>query len=151
MQTDLNNPNLFDFHDSGSYGYTDAPVGKSAFGSLSNEIKGDRDPVAQRTVGGEDRLPDDDGGHLIGARFNGEPGYINMDAQNSNLNRGLYKALENSWDKALDGQNKVFVNIVTEKSEGSDRPYAYRGHFIIEHPDGTREGKEFYFKNEKQT
>lgn len=32
----------------------------------------------QRTVGGKDRKPDDDGGHLIGAQFKGQKDIDNL-------------------------------------------------------------------------
>lgn len=42
---------------------------------------------AQANVGGKDRLQDDDGGHLIGAQFNGSPNIDNLVSQNSQINR----------------------------------------------------------------
>ncbi|WP_445668928.1 DNA/RNA non-specific endonuclease [Niallia sp. FSL W8-0951] len=49
--------------------------------------KANRNKYAQANVGGRDRLPDDDGGHLIGAQFNGPPDIDNLVPQNSQINR----------------------------------------------------------------
>ncbi|WP_373560748.1 DNA/RNA non-specific endonuclease [Bacillus sp. es.036] len=49
--------------------------------------KANRNKYAQANVGGIDRLPDDDGGHLIGAQFNGPPDIDNLVPQNSQINR----------------------------------------------------------------
>ena len=74
----------------------------------------------------------------------------NMDAQNSNLNRGGYKAMENSWADHLRAGDKVFVNVDTFKPDNSDRPSAYMGYSIIEHPDGSREADAFSYANESR-
>ena len=50
--------------------------------------KADRNSYAQRVVGREDRLPNDDGGHLIASIFNGSGNLDNLVPMNSTLNRG---------------------------------------------------------------
>ena len=40
--------------------------------------KGDRNKHAQANVGGKDKLPNDDGGHLIEAQFNGPADIDNL-------------------------------------------------------------------------
>lgn len=146
----MNDPELFNENEAGDYTYLENESGKKAFGSLEHTDDPQRDPVAQRTVGGEDRHPDDDGGHLIGARFDSNGGYENLDAQNSNLNRGSYKQMENGWAKSLEDGDKVFVDVETYKSENNDRPDAYMGYSITEHADGNREWDAFSFQNESR-
>ncbi len=41
----------------------------------------------QVAAGREDRLPDDDGGHLIGTQFHGSGDIDNLIAQNKQINR----------------------------------------------------------------
>ncbi len=147
MSTDLNNPNLFKNHPAGEYGYTNAPSGKSGFGQLDNSVEGVRNPMAQRTVGGIDRQKGDDGGHYIAARFNGDSGYKNLDAQASGLNRGDWKAMENNQAKMLDNGDKVFTNNRSVKHNGSERPDSYDAYTIVEHPDGSREAIPYHFEN----
>ncbi|WP_370453230.1 DNA/RNA non-specific endonuclease [Oceanobacillus sp. CFH 90083] len=49
--------------------------------------QGTRKEWMQLKVGGKDRPPDDDGGHLIGTQFNGPGDIDNLVAQNSQFNR----------------------------------------------------------------
>ena len=148
MNTDLNNPHLFDNHPAGEYGYTNASDGKSGFGQLDNSQKGIRDTNAQRMVGGSDRRSDDDGGHYIANMFNGDSGSKNLDPQNRNLNRGDWKAMENNQNAMLNNGDKVFTNNHSMKMDGSDRPVSYDAYTIVEHPDGSREAFPYHFKNE---
>lgn len=150
LSDDLADPDLFLEHKSGDYTYSESILGKSASGSLELSENPERDAKAQRLAGGEDRRIDDDGGHLIGARFGGAPGEENLDAQNRQLNRGDYKAVESELAKELKDGDKVFLDVDTLKADGTDRPYAYMGYAITEHPDGTRESKSFTFPNESR-
>lgn len=52
--------------------------------------------------------------------------------------------------KELKDGDKVFLDVDTLKADGTDRPYAYMGYSITEHPDGTRESKSFTFPNESR-
>ena len=148
METDLNNPNLFDIHPKGKYGYTDAFDGKSGFGQLDNSKVGVRDSHAQRIAGGEDRRPTDDGGHYIANMFNGDPGSKNLDPQDRSLNRGDWKSMENKQNALLNDDNMVFTNNRSAKKDGSDRPDSYDAYTIVQHQDGTREAFSYYFDNE---
>ncbi|MGV1143628.1 DNA/RNA non-specific endonuclease [Staphylococcus aureus] len=61
----------------------------------------------KRTVGGEDRLPDDDGGHLIARMFGGSKDIDNLVAQSKYINRsfkenGDWYKLEKLWEKAME-------------------------------------------------
>ncbi|WP_370314478.1 DNA/RNA non-specific endonuclease [Guptibacillus hwajinpoensis] len=65
--------------------------------------KANRNKYAQANVGGIDRLPDDDGGHLIGAQFNGPPDIDNLVPQNSQINRrgGVWYEMETEWGPCI--------------------------------------------------
>lgn len=56
-------------------------------------------------------VEDDEGGHLVGTRFNGPADAFNLVPQNSNLNRGEWKAMENSWANELAEGKDVKVMI----------------------------------------
>ena len=147
MHDNLHDPNLFDKNAPGDYTYESSDSGKKAYGSLEVSDEGVRDAQAQRNAGGEDRKADDDGGHLIGTRFNGAPDSRNLDAQNANLNRGSYNHREKSWQDSINNGDKVYVNVETPRSNGSERPDAYMGYSITEHPDGSREWDAFSYQN----
>jgi len=147
MYDNLHDPNLFDKNAPGDYTYESSDSGKKAYGSLAVSDEGVRDAQAQRNAGGEDRKADDDGGHLIGTRFNGAPDSRNLDAQNANLNRGSYNHREKSWQDSINNGDKVYVNIETPRSNGSERPDAYMGYSITEHYDGSREWDAFSYQN----
>ncbi len=147
MTRDFNDPDLFTNNLPGEYHYLQGDHVKMAYGSLQLSDKGIRDNNAQRTVGGDSRLEDDDGGHLIGTRFNGASDERNIEAQNSNLNRSSFKIRENTWEKSLKNGDKVFVNIETPHDTNGARPDAYMGYSITEHPDGTREWDAFSYTN----
>lgn len=148
---DLADPELFATRAAGDYTYTHAEWGKAASGILELCDDPERDALAQREAGGDERRLDDDGGHLIGARFGGAPGSENLDAQNRQVNRGDYKAVENSWARSLEDGDQVFVDVETFKTEGSDRPAAFMGYSITEHSDGSRVCETFLLPNESKT
>lgn len=81
-----------------------------------------RSPTAQRNAGGFDRLPKDQGGHFIGRRFNGPRQAFNHFAQDGNFNNGLYRTLENGWERAVKQGNKVTVDILPTYGRYSQRP-----------------------------
>jgi DNA/RNA non-specific endonuclease len=73
-------------------------------------------------AGGADRLPNDQGGHFIGRRFNGPTDEINHFAQNGNFNQGTYKSLENSWERAINNGQSVRVEGTVTHQGDSLRP-----------------------------
>ena len=150
MHEDLTNKFLFTEHAKGHYTYGESELGKSASGNLELK-KGKRNPKAQIEVGGEDRLKDDDGGHLLATRFNGSSETENMDPQNKNINRGTYKKMENRWAESLENGDKVYVHVETFKSNDSERPDVYMGYTITEHPDKSRDWEAFSVQNESAT
>ncbi|WP_212977188.1 DNA/RNA non-specific endonuclease [Paenibacillus azoreducens] len=96
----------------------------------------DRSEYAQRTVGGKDRLPDDDGGHLIGAQFKGPKDIDNLVPQNSQINRsgGEWFNMETVWANALKEvpPKKVSVKIEPVYSGNSMRPDSFEVIYQIE-------------------
>ncbi|OUB97674.1 DNA/RNA non-specific endonuclease [Bacillus cereus] len=65
--------------------------------------KGKRNTGMQVAAGREDRLVDDDGGHLIGTQFRGSGDIDNLIAQNRQINRsgGEWYKMETVWANAL--------------------------------------------------
>ncbi|WP_256860581.1 DNA/RNA non-specific endonuclease [Paraliobacillus ryukyuensis] len=93
--------------------------------------KADRNNYAQRTVGREDRLPNDDGGHLIASIFKGSGEIDNLVPMIATLNRKEYKALETSWKKALESGKTVEVKIEPIYKGNSSRPSKFEVEYKI--------------------
>ncbi|MCG1027030.1 DNA/RNA non-specific endonuclease [Virgibacillus halodenitrificans] len=94
--------------------------------------KADRNNYAQRTVGREDRLPNDDRGHLIASIFKGLGDIDNLVPMNATLNRKEYKVLENSWKKALETGKEVKVKVKPIYKEASSRPDEFKINYTID-------------------
>lgn len=93
-------------------------------GSLDS-ITAERNQYNQRQAGGEDRLLDDHGGHLIGARFGGSSEPFNLVPMNDKLNLRDFKGLENEWQSEIDLDNDVKVEFdLSYESDESQRPSA---------------------------
>lgn len=110
-----------------------------AEGTLRLE-NGIRDENAQRSVGGEDRLPGDQGGHLIGRQFGGSGGLDNLAAMKGELNQGEYKKLEMDLRKALENGQTVDLTVTSRFRGDSKRPSAFVATCSI---DGERTKKVF--------
>ena len=95
-----------------------------------------RNLSAQRKVGEEYRLIDDDGGHLIGTQFHGPGDIDNLVAQNRQINRsgGKWYEMETEWANALKEEppKKVSVNIEAVYSGDSLRPDSFKVKYQIE-------------------
>ena len=91
-------------------------------------LDGGRNSYAQRTVGREDRLPDDDGGHLIARGFGGSKDIDNLVPQSKYINRsfkenGEWYNMEKDWQKAIKGGGTIKnIKIEVKYSENSQRP-----------------------------
>lgn len=70
-------------------------------------------------------LPGDQGGHLIGTRFNGPQDAFNIVPQNAKLNNGEWKRMENEWADSLKEGKEVIVLIEPIKNDDSVRPSAF--------------------------
>ena len=109
-------------------GYTYTTDSQGCVASCEGSLQlgdGKRNNYAQRVVGGNDRLDDDDGGHLIATIFKGSGNMDNLVPMNSNLNRGEWKKLENEWANALNDGDKVRVKITPNYSGNSKRPDSF--------------------------
>ncbi|MGG1609442.1 DNA/RNA non-specific endonuclease [Bacillus wiedmannii] len=97
--------------------------------------KGKRNTGMQVAAGREDRLPDDDGGHLIGTQFHGSGDIDNLVAQNKQINRsgGEWYNMEKEWANALGGKppKKVTVKIEPVYSGQSMRPNSFMVEYQI--------------------
>ncbi|HDR6269058.1 DNA/RNA non-specific endonuclease [Bacillus thuringiensis] len=98
--------------------------------------KGKRNTGMQVAAGREDRLPDDDGGHLIGTQFHGSGDIDNLVAQNKQINRsgGEWYNMEKEWANALGGKppKKVTVKIEPVYSGQSMRPNSFMVEYQIQ-------------------
>ena len=109
---------------SGDYTYSQDHNGKSASGVIAIGSTSERDLGAQRSAGGEDRQPGDQGGHLIADRFGGRNDPSNLDAQAANVNQKDQANVErNVAGLASDPNNTVSMSVSNFNSVG-DRPDA---------------------------
>ena len=124
-------------------GYNYATDSNGRISSVEGELKlekGGRNPYAQRTVGKNDgRLPDDQGGHLIGDQFGGAGGKENlvpMDKGVNNYHQGEWGQMEKNWAEQLKNGKKVNVKIEPQYSGSDIRPSSFK---ITETIDGVTE------------
>ena len=69
--------------------------------------EGERDTSAQTDVGGQNRKPGDDGGHLVARITGGSTGNENLVPMRDTINRGDYKKAENEIVSALKNGSEV--------------------------------------------
>ncbi len=121
-----------------SYVYTTDEFGRIVDVEADELIlkKGTRNPRMQVVAGREDRLWDDDGGHLIGTQFHGSGDIDNLLAQNRKINRsgGEWYKMETEWANALKEipPKKVSVKIKPIYSGPSLRPDSFKVVYVIE-------------------
>lgn len=98
---------------------------------------GDRNNYAQKTVGGEDRLPDDDGGHLIARMFGGSKDIDNLVAQSKFINRpfkenGEWNNIEKEWQEFLNSGKEVKnIKMEVKYSGNSKRPTEFLVEYYV--------------------
>ncbi|MCL9690600.1 ADP-ribosylating toxin [Staphylococcus aureus] len=98
---------------------------------------GDRNNYAQKTVGGEDRLPDDDGGHLIARMFGGSKDIDNLVAQSKFINRpfkenGEWYNIEREWQEFLNSGKEVKnIKMEVKYSGNSKRPTEFLVEYYV--------------------
>ena len=78
----------------------------------------------------------DEGGHIIGAQFDGPTDAFNIRPQDAHLNHSDFAKLEHQWARALDNGQKVKVDISLHYSDNTIRPDRYIVKYWID-------GKEF--------
>lgn len=81
-----------------------------------------RDLDAQRKAGGEDRKPDDQGGHIVGRDMNGDSGIGNIVPMDSRINQSDYKRMENDIKNELKEGKDVTVKTEMTYTDDSKRP-----------------------------
>lgn len=129
---ELNAPKPNSTYTVNGYTYQTDELGRvtSVSGKLQLE-DAPRNPYRQRIAGGDDRLPSDQGGHLIASRFAGSGEGINLVAQDANLNNRAWKQMENEWAKLLEGGNEVKVDIRPIYDNVSKRPTSFEVDYSI--------------------
>lgn len=100
-------------------------------GEVDMAKKPSRSRSAQARAGGADRRPTDDGGHYVGARFNGPTDAFNHFAQDAKVNRGRYRAMEDQWARAKAEGKRVWFRIVPVYEGESQRPSLINAWFTI--------------------
>lgn len=100
----------------------------------------ERNSYQQGVSGREDRLPDDQGGHLIASIFNGPGDRLNMVPMNGNFNVGAWRDMERTLQDALKANKSVEVKIEVKYPAGSQRPESFRVTHVI---DGVPETEMF--------
>ncbi|WP_438361969.1 DNA/RNA non-specific endonuclease, partial [Niallia circulans] len=121
-----------------NYKYTTDELGRIVDVNAEELIlqKGTRNRGMQVAAGREDRLVDDDGGHLIGTQFRGSGDIDNLLAQNRQINRsgGEWYKMETEWANALKEipPKKVSVKIKPVFVGTSLRPDSYKVVYEIE-------------------
>lgn len=100
-------------------------------------LDGGRNSYAQRTVGREDRLPDDDGGHLIARAFGGSKDIDNLVPQSKYINRsfkenGQWYKMEKEWREAIESGDQVKnIKIEVKYRDDSQRPTEFQVEYEI--------------------
>ena len=100
-------------------------------------LDGGRNSYAQRTVGREDRLPDDDGGHLIARTFGGSKDIDNLVPQSKYINRpfkdnGEWYNMEKEWQKEIKkGREVKNIKIEVKYRGDSQRPVEFQVEYEI--------------------
>ena len=92
--------------------------------------KAERTP--QQTEIGRLGKPGDQGGHIIGAQFEGPSDAFNIRPQDASLNHHEYDKLESEWVKALNEGKTVKADIELRYAESTIRPDRYIIHYSID-------------------
>lgn len=125
-------------YESKGYYYQTDELGriKAAQGDLRLEdgVRNNRD---QLKAGYEDRLPNDQGGHLIARIFGGSGELDNLVAMEKIVNRSDYRIMENQWKNALQEGKEVKVTIDIVYDGVNKRPKEFNINYIIDNNDDT--------------
>lgn len=122
---------------------------KRCEGTLRLE-EGKRNTAHQTRAGGEYRLENDEGGHLIGRRFGGSAKIDNIVPMDYDVNRYEYKELEDDWAEELEKGNKVDVKIRCKYAESSTRPRAFIVKYKVTDSDGFTRNETKIINNTKR-
>lgn len=92
--------------------------------------KGERTPQ-QTEIGRMGKLGDE-GGHIIGAQFDGPTDAFNIRPQDKIFNHEAYTKLETTWKEALEAGKKVKVDIKLQYGDNGIRPDRYNITYSID-------------------
>ncbi|HFR3703079.1 TPA: DNA/RNA non-specific endonuclease, partial [Streptococcus suis] len=113
------------------YEYTTDSLGRISSVNVDNLVL--ETVYSQRTVGGIDRLPEDDGGHLIASMFKGSGDIDNLVAMHNDINRsgGVWYDMEQERKQALSEvpPKKVSVNIEPVYGSSSFSPVQFEVYY----------------------
>lgn len=110
----------------GEYTYEETEYGKRAYGVVQNGAQSERDPQAQRTAGHDERLPHDQGGHLIPHSQGGRNDESNLVAQDANVNQIDIRQVERTNSGlASNPNNTVYYEVNAYTQPGNERPDAF--------------------------
>lgn len=90
----------------------------------------------QQTIVGKLGIEHDEGGHLIGARFDGPPDGFNLVPQNADLNRRDWRQMEETWAHHLKNKATVEVEIHTVYTDESRRPMRFDVIYSVDNHNG---------------
>jgi hypothetical protein len=121
-----------------SNGYYYKTDGEGRLSDVTGELKlnkAERNPYQQGKVGKSSGVSGDEGGHMIGAQFDGPgEGPLHMVPQGMKLNRGAgspWRAMEEQWAAALRRGDKVSVKIHIDWPPGTARPNSFDVESVI--------------------
>lgn len=99
--------------------------------------KNDRNTY-QQCVGGKCGNLGDEGGHLVASIFGGPGERLNIVPMDGNLDKGVWKQMENSWAKDLKAGKKVDVQIQPIYADNSKRPSSFNVTYSVDNGRPTR-------------
>lgn len=94
--------------------------------------EGLRNMKEQKESGGEERLEDDEGGHIIARILGGAEGEENLVPMRRTINRGDYKRMENEIAKALREDKEANIHVDINYDENSSRPSKIDAKYTID-------------------
>lgn len=92
----------------------------------------------QQCQGGKCGNPGDEGGHLIASIFSGPGERINIVPMDGNLNKSVWKSMENGWARDLKAGKTVEVQIQPVYSDNSKRPSSFNVTYSVDNGRPTR-------------
>lgn len=125
-------PNVIYRTDTGHLYHTDSAGRVTRVEGELQPGQGARNGYQQRVSGRNDRLPTDQGGHLIATIFRGPGEAVNLVPMDSNLNLSAWKQMENRWAEALTEGRSVEVRISPVYQGDSLRPSRFDVTYRIE-------------------
>jgi hypothetical protein len=128
--------NIIEKVENNGYTYTrDDKRNITAEGPMKND-RAERSPYAQKTAGGEARLPGDHGGHGIPAANGGMKDGMNITAQDSKVNTRDVRAVERDESKAIDNGFSINTQRIASFGSNPERPDGYMINDHVTAPDG---------------